>query len=110
LKGPAPVRFDGRRAKKREAISTEGSRKMKNKKPVDDLLFDELEDEAKLRKQMRQQSRGLLTTEKGVSAEAADAKLQLDVLHLLCVMPLVEEGLTMEQSLDLVIDGLLRPN
>jgi len=48
--------------------------------------------------------------EKGGSAEGVDAKLQLEVLQLLSVMPLIEEGLTMEQSLDLVIDGFLRPN
>lgn len=83
---------------------------MKNKKPVDDLLFDEREDGSKLRKQIRQLSRRLPSAAKDGSGEVVDAKLQLDVLHLLSVIPLVEEGLTAEQSLDLIIDGLLRPN
>jgi len=83
---------------------------MKNKKPVDNLIFGEREDEGKFHKRMRQPGRELLMAEKDGSAENADAKLQLDVFHLLCVMPLVEEGLTLEKSLDLIVDGLLRPN
>jgi len=83
---------------------------MKNKKPGDDLIVGEREDETKFRKQMKQPSQELLMTEKDGRAEAADAQLQLDVFHLLWVLPLVEEGLTLEKSLDLIVDGLLRPN
>ena len=89
MPGGSPPLFRDRRAKKFTKHGRESRRKMrKNKKSSGDLaeLF------------------------KGTSTLPVDAMAPMDVIQGLYVMRLVEEGVSVEEAFDLIVDGVLRPN
>ena len=64
-----------------------------------EFLKDLLEQDEKLTGQMDQ-----------MSSVFVNAKEQTDVFQQLYVQPLLDEGLTVETALDLLVEGIARPN
>ena len=47
---------------------------------------------------------------KNLSPLPVDAQAPADVIQVLYVMRLVEEGVEVEEAFNLIVDGILRPN
>jgi hypothetical protein len=63
-----------------------------------------------IRKQIDLIDKGMGSKLQTLDSIFADTKDHPEEFHQLCVQPLLESGLTLEDSFSLLVDGVLRPN
>lgn len=83
---------------------------MRSKKSSEDLLLLELEFRAEPNRQMGRAGEALPNSPSQGCTSPADSKVPLDMLQEAYVLRLMEEGVPAEKALDLIIEGMLRPN
>jgi hypothetical protein len=83
---------------------------MKNNKSVDELLLTQPETGQEVREQMERKGRRSDELPKEAGTAFVESKAYSDVFLQLYVMPLIEEGVPVEVALEVILNGLLRPN